>query len=56
MKSLTGLNRKQQSTDEEKAVYGACEGVHGGSDENHVRAEGFQREYKKTLFVSNIYV
>lgn len=30
--------------------------VHSGSDENHVRAEGFQREYKKNLFVSNIYV
>lgn len=49
MKSLTGLNRKQQSTDKEKAVYDACEGVHSGSDENHVRAEGFQREYKKNL-------
>lgn len=57
MKSLTCLNRKQQSTDKEKAVYDACEGVHGGSDENHVRAEGFpERILKKTLFVSNIYV
>lgn len=57
MKSLTGLNRKQQSTDEDKAVYDACEGVHGGSDENHVRAEGFpERIQKKPLFVSNIYV
>lgn len=57
MKSLTCLNRKQQSTDKEKAVYDACEGVHGGSDENHVRAEGFpERIQKKPLFVSNIYV
>lgn len=43
------FKQKAQSADEEKAVYDACEGVHGGSDENHVRAEGFQREYKKNL-------
>lgn len=40
-----------------RAVCDACEVVHSESDENHVRAEGFQREYKKKdLFASNIYV
>lgn len=56
MKSLTGLNRKQQSTDEDKAVYDACEGVHGGSDENHVRAEGFPERIQKKPCLSPIYM
>lgn len=56
MKSLTGLNRKQQSTDKEKAVYDACEGVHSGSDENHVRAEGFPERIQKKPCLSPIYM
>lgn len=56
MKSLTGLNRKQQSTDEDKAVYDACEGVHGGSDENHVRAEGFPERIQKKNLVCLQYI
>lgn len=57
MKSLTGLNRKQQSTDEDKAVYDACEGVHGGSDENHVlKGRRLSRENTKKNLVCLQYI
>lgn len=43
------FKQKVQSVDEEKVVYDVCEGVYSGSDENYVRVEGFQREYKKNF-------
>lgn len=50
------FKQKAQSADEEKAVYDTCEGVHGGSDENHVRAEGFPERIQKKPCLSPIYM